>query len=106
MVSHSGYPWQKEVCAPVSRVLDLSGGFVQEPTTQFRFHETSQSPPFENFVSTTIMSPATFSNGHIAIDRCRTNFFRDLDGEALPAPVTPAPAPTFGHGILLESHCP
>ncbi|XP_049271030.1 uncharacterized protein LOC119393713 isoform X2 [Rhipicephalus sanguineus] len=81
--SHGGYPWQEEDSMPVTLGLDLPRGVMQEPAALFRFRETSQSPPFMNFVSNGFLSPATPGNDYIAADRGRTNFFRDLDGEAL-----------------------
>lgn len=81
--SRNRYQWPEEACMPVTRVVDSSRDFVQGSTPQFRTHESSQSELFENFVRASFLSAAASSNDHVAVDRGRTNFFRDLDGEAL-----------------------
>nr|XP_037270653.1 uncharacterized protein LOC119162321 [Rhipicephalus microplus] len=73
--SPSCYPRPEEVCMPVTRVLE-------EVTPQFCTREESQSELSENLVSTGFLSAATFSSDHVIVERGRTNFFRDLDGEA------------------------
>ncbi|XP_037516774.1 uncharacterized protein LOC119393713 isoform X4 [Rhipicephalus sanguineus] len=81
MEFHGGYPWREEVDVPVTLGLDLPRGVMQEPAALFRFRETSQSRPYENFVSNGFLSPAAYCNGYTPADRGRTNFFRDLEGE-------------------------
>ncbi|KAL1415049.1 hypothetical protein MTO96_006997 [Rhipicephalus appendiculatus] len=76
-------PWLDEFSLQVPPGQDLIHRTLEEePAAPFSFQETSQSPYFENYVSKGFPSEGAFCDGHMAVERGRTNFYRDLESEA------------------------